>query len=162
MLKQPSTNSQQAGERRLFLWAPEFDHMNLYIFIMNRKYDPGSHWPASFTSVPGNIMELLQFRLKYIEVVGDNQHSFTKGKSWLISLMAFYDGVAASADKGKVTDAIYLDFCRAFDTVHHNILFSILEREGFDGWTIRWLRKWLSDHIQRVVVIGSESYGHQW
>jgi len=56
---------------------------------------------------------------------GGNQHDFTKGKSCLTSLVAFYDSYSVS-DKGGVVDVIYLYFCKVLETVLHDLLIAKL------------------------------------
>ena len=69
-------------------------------------------------TVTGKIMKQIFLEKMHVRHGGDlRHHSFTKGRSCLTNLVAFYDEVMALVDGRRVVDVIYLDFCRAFDEV---------------------------------------------
>ncbi|CAM4564772.1 unnamed protein product [Lepidochelys olivacea] len=98
--------------------------------------------------------------LKHLEerkVIRNSQRGFTKGKSCLTNLIAFYDAITGCVDEGKAEDVFFLDFSKAFDMVSHSILASKLKKYGLDEWTIRWIGSWLDCRAQRVVINDSMS-----
>lgn len=96
--------------------------------------------------------ESMLWHMENSMVINNSQLDFTKGKSYLPSLVAFYDGMTALVDKGRATDVISLNICRALGTVLHTILVSKLEKCGSEGWDAEWIRNWLGSQTQRVTV----------
>lgn len=75
-------------------------------------------------------------------------------RSPLTSVVPFHKGVTTWMDKSYRCNLS--GPCKAFDIVPYNILLTKLERNGFEGYTVQWIRNWLDAHIQRGVINGSE------
>ena len=66
-----------------------------------------------------------------------SQHGFTRERSYLTNLVAFYDVITVWVDAGRAVDVVYFDFSKAFDTVSHNIFIMKLRKCGIDEWMVR-------------------------
>jgi len=103
------------------------------------------------------ILEVIVKQVEEKKVIRSSQHGFTKGKSCLANLIAFYDGMTGWVDEGRAVDVVYLDFSKAFVTASHNILLGKLRKYGLNEWSVRWIENWLNGRTQRVVISGMES-----
>ncbi|PKU40853.1 rna-directed dna polymerase from mobile element jockey-like [Limosa lapponica baueri] len=72
------------------------------------------------------VLGVISKHLEEKKAIRSSQHGFTKGKSCLTNLIAFYDGMTGWMDEGRVVDVVSLDFSDAFDTVSHSILIGLV------------------------------------
>ena len=87
-----------------------------------------------------------------------NQHGFRKGKSCLTQLLHHLDDVINSFLSGNDVDAIYLDYAKAFDKVDHRLLLMKLGHYGFSDKMVEWIKIFLSNRYQKVVIDGRVSF----
>ena len=87
-----------------------------------------------------------------------HQHGFLKGRSCLTQLLKHIDTILHNLLNGHDTDSIYLDFSKAFDKVDHNILLSKLYSYGIRGKLLAWIKCYLANRVQTVVVNGNQSF----
>ena len=54
-------------------------------------------------------------------------------------------------------DAVFLDFRKAFDCVRHKRLLMKIEKLGISGNLLKWIKDFLTDRQQRVLINGISS-----
>ena len=87
------------------------------------------------------------------DILTNVQHGFRKSHSRETQLITTIEQTARNLDQGSQTDAILLDFPKAFDTLPHQRLLLKLDRYGLRGQ----IKGWICDRKQIVVVDGDKS-----
>ena len=95
--------------------------------------------------------------LEVNKIIKDSQHGFRSNRSCLTSLLEFSENILEGIDNGEALDVIFLDLKKAFDTVPHCRLIMKLEAIGIHDKLLCWIKDWLSERKQRVVLDGVES-----
>ena len=86
-----------------------------------------------------------------------NQHGFRSGRSCLSQLLEQYDLILNILDEDANADVVYLDFSKAFDKVDHSIVLRKIKKLGIDGKLLQWLKSFLTERKQSVLVNGVTS-----
>ena len=98
--------------------------------------------------------------LKHLDrntILADCQHGFRARRSCETQLLTLTHELAKSLDRGIQQDLIILDFSKTFDKVPHQRLLSKLDFYGIRGITLSWIKAFLSDRLQQVIVEGATS-----
>ena len=129
------------------------------IFKKGHKRKANNYRPVSLTSISCKILELIirDHITNFIQtnkLFSKTQQAFISGKSTTLQLLIAIDKWTEIIDNNGNLDIIYFDSMKAFVTVPHNRLLEKLSGHGFNPSLRNWIKSFLSDRRQKVVVDG--------
>ena len=132
------------------------------IFKKGEKHLPQNYRPVSLTSIACKLLEHIihssvMSHFQSHSILHDAQHGFRKKRSCESQLILTVHAIARKLANKTQVDVILLDFAKAFDKVPHQRLLMKLSYYGIGGRTLDWIRAFLANRKQRVVVNGSTS-----
>ena len=98
--------------------------------------------------------------MKHLDMHGiliDAQHGFRKSRSCESQLIMTAQDLADSLNRNQQVDGILLDFRKAFDKVPHQRLLDKLSYYGVRGNLHSWIKDFLTNRKQEVVLEGKHS-----
>ena len=111
----------------------------------------------SVLPVPSMILErLVQIQLfEYLEntnILDVNQGGFRKNYSTTSITCSLLDNVYLNMNNQKLTHAILVDFCKAFDSINHELILFKLWKCGVTNNSIKWFESYLHGRKQMTIV----------
>ena len=98
--------------------------------------------------------------VKFLEdhqIIHSSQHGFRPCRSCLTQLLHHIESVLNILESHQNSNVIYLDLSKAFYKVNHAILIHKLHLSGISGKILNWVKNFLDNRTQKVVVDGAES-----
>ena len=132
------------------------------IFKKGNKASPNNYRPVSLTSIVCKVFECFVRDALYNHLISNNllskdQFGFCQGRSCVTQLLATIHDWMLNLDNKIPTDAVYLDFSKAFDSVPHGRLVHKLKAYGIRGKVLDWVEDFLLHRSQFVSINGSQS-----
>jgi len=126
-------------------------------FKKGNASEPNNYRPISLTCVCCRVMEtvikkqVIDFLLMNGKI-NKQQHGFLARHSTCSQIIECVNDWSIALNARRQVDVIYIDFCKAFDSVVHNKLLFKLEQIGIRGKLLFWIAAFLRERSQIVRV----------
>ena len=132
------------------------------VFKKGDRSNAANYRPISLTCICCKLMEhivrsAITEHIETNNLITDAQHGFRKQRSCETQLISLTHDIATEMNKRGQTDIILLDFSKAFDKVPHQRLLSKLHASGIRNRVFHWVKAFLDNRTQEVVVGGEKS-----
>ena len=115
--------------------------------------------PISLTCLPCKILEriILKRMTNVANALHTSQYGNCKGISTTDYFLDFLHYVHLHLDAGRAVTSIFIDFCKAFDTVDHNLILKKLFLLDADPVLLLWVTSFLDHRTQKTRFNGADS-----
>lgn len=127
------------------------------LFKSGDSKNVNNYRPISILSSINKVFETVIKRrlVKFLEVnniLNACQFGFRKNRSTVSAALKLVDSIRKTMDKTKIAGALFIDLCKAFDMVDHEILLQKMEYYGIRGTALNLFNSYLSNRSQYVEI----------
>ena len=132
------------------------------IFKKGEKTKISNYRPISLLPIFSKIIEKcmssqVSVFLEDHSMLNKQQFGFRRGQSTVLAILDLVSYIMEGFESGEHTGTVFCDLSKAFDCVSHELLIKKLSYYNFDPRSIAFLRSYLNNRVQRVVVDGVAS-----
>ena len=98
------------------------------------------------------IRDAITNHLEKHSLIVNQQHGFVKKKACITNFLKSLELTTKAISQKESMDVLYLDFAKAFDKVPHQRLIHKLAQYGIQNKMLNWIKAFLSNRRQRVVL----------
>lgn len=122
------------------------------------NYRPVSNLQFASKVLEKAVCTQLEHYLEEYGIMDPLQSAYRKHHSTETAMIKVKEDIDTTLDRGNAVLLVLLDLSAAFDTLDHQIMLNRLEKTvGIRGDALRWVKSYLQDRFQRVVVDESQS-----
>ena len=121
------------------------------------NYRPASLTSTTCKSLESIIRDKIMNYMSLKKVISPSQHGLVLNEACVTNLLELLDIITDAVNKWHSVDLVLSNFAKAFDKVSHAKLIQKLEAYGINSILVKWIKSFLTDRKQRVLIRDNSS-----